>query len=281
MTVLICCGGCNCPSDKPNVIPDAVQGPCCRCDIDEGIEECPANDPHPVHGRLPGPVGACACECDPGRAGQIGEYTPEFDEDGVMTANTWEGECPPNVPEFDTAICACKCTKDADTCAPKTFISEICDCKCTKTEDDCSAPNPELDPDSCSCGPCTNTCEDAALPDRDDDTCECKCDKDDPDGGNSCPEDTPDLKAEDCSCFCALAELETPCAKGEKFSPGTCSCDPCPTPCPENHVRDDVGCGCACPQPKAICASDETFDDETCSCVPSYASALLDVDLLP
>lgn len=279
MTVLRCCGGCSCPSHQPDKIPGAVQPPCCRCDYDEGIKECPADSPHVIHGRLPGPAGACGCECDPGRAGQKGSYTATFDDNGVMTANDWSGECPANVPTFNSGKCACECTLDSAKCAPKEFISETCECVCTKTDADCTAPNPVLDSETCECGPCTLTCNAPSAPDLDEDECECKCNKDDPNGGNSCPANLPDLDSATCSCECNVTADD--CGRGTEFKSETCSCEPCPLPCPENKVRDNVGCGCACPQPIPTCGANETFDDATCSCVPSYAASLLNIDLLP
>lgn len=272
---------------------------CCLCSLD-GDTGCRDLDPGNPHRAWSNDYDhkPCECECDPEAAGQEGSWTYTIDEDGNKTDRSWAGECPANMPDMSPETCACECPESDETCAPKAFISSTCSCECQKTQADCSAPNPQLDPDSCTCGPCTKTCDDPALPDLDEDECECKCNKDDPNGGNTCPADAPDLKASDCSCYCALAENDPPiCGKGEKFDSATCSCGPCDLNCPGcQTVNDDcneclgcVDCGdvqlelpdppggsICCPDGnvvcdekcvKADCAVGQTYDFVTCSCV--------------
>jgi hypothetical protein len=197
---------------------------------------------------------------------------------------------------MNSDTCTCECPKTDETCSPKTLNTDICECECTKTDDDCSAPNPELDSEACECGPCTNTCDTAALPDRDDDTCECKCNKDDPNGGNTCSGSTPDLRSSDCSCYCALSENDAPiCSPGQEFDSDTCSCVPCTLDCSGcKEANEDcsacIGCeNCGdvefelagggttcCPKGNVICndgcvnancPGGQTYDFSACSCV--------------
>lgn len=289
-----CCDtGCPCPSGL--FVRDEFD--CCKCSLD-GDTGCADIDPASPHRAWSNDLDdkPCECECNPEAAGQEGSWTYTLDEEGRQISRSWEGECPEDKPTMDADTCSCICEKSIEDCAPKVFISNKCDCECQKTDDDCAAPNPQLDPDTCECGPCTLTCDDPALPDLDEDECECKCDKDDPNGGSTCSGSTPDLKASDCSCYCALAEKDPPiCGQGEEFDSATCSCVPCTLSCsgckePNEDCSACIGCeNCGdielelagggticCPDGHVLCDDacvnaecpvGQRYDYSVCSCV--------------
>lgn len=303
-----------CPSPKLCPLPDkGIPGgywkfdkeddtkPCCYCELDDGVS-CEEKDPSKPHRQEPIPYGylgqldPCDCECNDIKAGKV------------------DGNCPDNLPYFNSDICKCECNLSQDDCTTSELpnFDEIeCECYCPLARilveggTPCPASNlPDFDASKCECYCETKSCDDPAKPDFDASICECYCYYDDPNGSNKCPENLPYLDSQKCECYCPDSVADS-CTTEQYFDSTTCSCKNCAVPCEGANIRstncecicpldlpsgtncpdsepylDTIQCKCYCPSSVSSgCADDEVFDSATCACV--YDVTKLSLDFIP
>ena len=306
-----CTNDCTCPEHPKTGAWSAAYGPgCCGCLYDQPGSSCTD-----VHGKaLPDrhPTSDnCTCICK-GASDEICAANPgimvqydypncrcwcdHLDEDGTDTCARDSGG-----QMYIEEGCDCVCESSfpcPDPKKPKWVVNNKydCECKCDKEPADCTGIEPDFNEAECKCQ-CDlevanpdQPCQDPTAPHFNHAKCECECLS----FMVKCDEPAkPDVKKEDCSCFCRKAETGfcekivtgTGSQAGNYYvlNPDDCSCK-CNADCSAPLVKGD-GCYCRCPSETIAPTCDkatEKFDPDGCRCVPKdYVLSFLSEELIP
>jgi hypothetical protein len=246
----------------------------------------------------------CACKAD-----SVGCYnlTKGAEPHRVTTENTCDCECDPDrvtTTDANPDVCTdgrceacCKLKEDntdangvvTDPCTPPfKFFSGDCECACDGNFD-CASVDPSKpdmktdvnDPSVCECfciysggfGYATCAEVDAGKPDLRASDCSCYCALEEDE--NACPDAAnPDILPDKCECGCLLAENPISCSDGNanlEFDAATCSCkcfltaEDCTGSTP-NLDPDNCKCYCQYQSPYGACPPEKPALNQNCEC---------------